>query len=103
VLDILEILGVLRDLVVIVGVGMGIRLISEQLKLKKAENELLHSRIAHLEKMSAPALLEQVEKMAPALDRYVGELINSKRSSPRCPRHLSKQRAFRRLVVSERG
>jgi hypothetical protein len=42
--------------------------------VKDAEISLLKSRIEHLQATSAPALLDQTEKMSAAVDRYVGKV-----------------------------
>lgn len=45
-------------------------LLKEQLASKQAEIDTLKARIQHLEGMTAPALAEQLHKLAPLIDEY---------------------------------
>lgn len=63
----------LRDVALITGGGYLVKLYYVLLDVKRAQVELLQTRVQHLEKMSAPALAEQLERVAPVLNRYAKE------------------------------
>ena len=73
--DIPKIIALVRDASVVVGVGYGIKLYSVVLKAKEAEAALWKARAEHLEKLSVPALAEQMQKMAPLLNEYVSHSL----------------------------
>ena len=68
--EIPKIIALVRDASVVVGVGYSIKLYSVVLKAKEAEAALWKARAEHLEKLSVPALAEQMQKMAPLLNEY---------------------------------
>ncbi len=68
-----EIVSIVAGLAVAVGVGWGLKLARQAVQTKEATIEQKDATIAHLEKLQAPAVVAQLEKMTGALDTLVRE------------------------------
>ncbi len=68
-----ELVSIAAGLAVIVGVGWGLKLARQIAKTKDATIEQKEATIAHLEKLQAPAVVAQLEKITGTLDTLVRE------------------------------